>query len=644
MFPLANSSNAQWSSDPIVNNAICTQTGDQMNLQIVGDGSGGAIIVWEDYRSGTADIYAQRINSSGNTVWTADGVAICTATSNQVIPQMVGDGSGGAIITWKDYRNNATTGTDIYAQRINSSGTVQWTADGVAISTATNIQDNPQITGDGSGGAIITWNDYRDNVSYDIFAQRINSSGTVQWTTDGVGVCVLDYAQVQPKISSDGSGGAIIMWEDMRGGQWDLYSQRINSSGVKQWATNGVVICNASGNKDSYQMISDGSGGAIMAWRDPRSGVSFDIYAQKINTSGSVQWGSNELAICTKTDTQQDPQLVSDGSGGAIITWSDRRGVAYDIYAQSITSTGTVRWTTDGITICTATNDQVLPQIAKDTSGSTIVAWADLRGGTTYDIYTQKIDSSGAVQWTANGATVCTAANTQSFPNIVSNGNGGAIIAWEDSRGGSNKDIYISRVTGNGVLPVELVSFLATKKENGIELVWKTATETNNYGYEIQKRVVNGSLLTENWEKIGLVPGAGTSGSPHEYSFVDGNVTSGRYAYRINQIDKDGSFKYGKEVEVEVGLAPKEFNLVQNYPNPFNPSTTIEFTVPVDGRATLKVFDVLGREVAGLFDGESKAGYYNRVVFDASRLASGLYFARLEFGGKQILKKMVLMK
>jgi len=144
--------------------------------------------------------------------------------------------------------------------------------------------------------------------------------------------------------------------------------------------------------------------------------------------------------------------------------------------------------------------------------------------------------------------------------------------------------------------------------------------------------------------QVGFIPGSGTSTSPKQYSFVDRNLSAGTYAYRLKQVDRNGAYKYSPEVDVVVGIAPKEFSLSQNYPNPFNPTTSIEFTVPSDGRVTLKVYDMLGREVTTLVDREVTAGEFQQVTFDASKLASGVYFSRLEFGGKELLKKMVLLK
>jgi hypothetical protein len=146
------------------------------------------------------------------------------------------------------------------------------------------------------------------------------------------------------------------------------------------------------------------------------------------------------------------------------------------------------------------------------------------------------------------------------------------------------------------------------------------------------------------WDRIGFVTGAGTSNVPHEYSYDDKNLAAGRYAYRLKQIDRSGSFSYSGAVEVEVGIAPREFTLSQNYPNPFNPSTRISFTVEMRQVASLQVYNTLGQLVVTLFEGDAEAGMFYERTFDASRLPTGVYFARLESGEKQLLMKMLLVK
>lgn len=216
-----------WPTDPTVNVPICTETGDQLMrfYGTVSDGSGGAITTWEDVRGGTYDIYAQRVDADGNALWTAGGVAISTASGHQRYPVIVSDGSGGAIIVWQD--NRAST-WDIYAQRVDASGTSQWTADGEAISPATHYQESPAAVSDGSGGVVILWLDNR-NGNTDIYAQRVDASGTVLWTSDAP-ICTEPSNQGTMYIASDGAGGAIISWNDQRSG-YNIYAQRVEANG-----------------------------------------------------------------------------------------------------------------------------------------------------------------------------------------------------------------------------------------------------------------------------------------------------------------------------------------------------------------------------------------------------------------------------
>jgi len=193
-------------------------------------------------------------------------------------------------------------------------------------------------------------------------------------------------------------------------------------------------------------------------------------------------------------------------------------------------------------------------------------------------------------------------------------------------------------VNAASVLPVEMVSFTATANRFNAELRWSTATELNNYGFEIERR------QTGNWTKVGFVAGAGTSNSPRDYSYTDNSLSPGRYVYRIKQIDNNGAFLYKASAEVEIGLAAKKFELASNYPNPFNPSTTIQFTLGNDGMTTLQVYNMLGQKVATLFNGNAEAGRMYQVTLDASKLTSGLYIAKLESGNQRMMQKMVLMK
>ena len=363
--------------------------------------------------------------------WQPDGVPLSTAAFQQAIPIAVTDGAGGAIVTWQDLRGGVTE--DIYVQRINASGVVQWTVDGVGLCTAADYQLEPRIISDGAGGAIVTWYDNRSGTN-DIYAQRISGAGAAQWAANGVAICVAANLQRWPVIVSDGAGGAIIAWYDFRSGtNADVYAQRINALGVVQWAANGVALCSQVSEQDNPMIVSDGAGGAIAAWADYRN-VSIDIYAQRINAAGAVQWAANGVALCTAANSQRFPAIASDGAGGAIVTWPDYRTSGFaDIYARRISAAGVPQWTPDGVAICVASNDQLSPTIIPDNAGGAIVAWHDARS-LSNDIYAQRVSSAGNVMWIGDGVALCTATNEQYLSAIIADGAGGAMVTWTDYR------------------------------------------------------------------------------------------------------------------------------------------------------------------------------------------------------------------
>ncbi len=194
-------------------------------------------------------------------------------------------------------------------------------------------------------------------------------------------------------------------------------------------------------------------------------------------------------------------------------------------------------------------------------------------------------------------------------------------------------------------VPVELTSLSAATIGNNVKLSWNTATEINNYGFEIERSAL--SAERQSWEKIGFVNGNGNSNSPKDYSFVDdfaGKPTyrTGRYSYRLKQIDNDGQFEYSKTIEVDMN-GVKKYELTQNYPNPFNPTTTISYILPQTGMVRLTLYNILGQEIRTLVNEVKEAGIHT-FNFDASDLNSGMYIYKIESGSFTQTRKMTLVK
>lgn len=198
---------------------------------------------------------------------------------------------------------------------------------------------------------------------------------------------------------------------------------------------------------------------------------------------------------------------------------------------------------------------------------------------------------------------------------------------------------------GSAALPVELTMFNASVHSGKIILRWNTASEIDNYGFEVERKEINnrsdGSMI--QWTRIAFVEGSGNSNTQHEYSLTDRVTSTGRYAYRLKQIDRNGAFEYHPQIEVFVTESPEGFTLSPNFPNPFNPTTTIRFSLPEAGTVSISVFDAAGRAVAHVANETFEAGIHS-VPFDASRLSAGTYFAVVSNGGNRGVITMVLIK
>jgi len=468
LLPL--SAYAQWQENGV---PVSVVTGDERDAEIISDGAGGSIIVWQTYYSyrDSPDVYAQRLDGEGYLLWPAGGIPVCTAPEGQYKPQIVSDGAGGAIIAWTDFRNG---NADIYVQRIDPDGDPVWEVDGIAVCTALNTfpwSTYSRISMvERPGGAILAWYDDRSGEN-NIYAQRIDLSGVLLWTPGGIAVCTETGGQAYVLAVPDDAGGTIVLWIDWRSGERDLYAQCIAADSTLLWTPGGVPVCTAVGDKRKHDAIPDGSGGMICVWEDQR-GSDIDLYSQMIRGDGLPAWTQDGIPVCVETNDQLDPRLSTDDHGGAFYTWADRRDALWfehAIYAQHISTEGDSLWVTDGILLReSGTNwDNCIPEIAQDCFGGAIISWftgEPLPGSlpttpstsTAEDIeaiFVQRVAGDGTVWWQEGGVALCdhpgyTAPRGQ---RILPDGTGGAVVAWYNIF--ALAGIYAQRVNGTGYSP-----------------------------------------------------------------------------------------------------------------------------------------------------------------------------------------------
>jgi hypothetical protein len=446
---------ATWPNDPTVNVPVCTVGSYLQYVQgIAPDGAGGAIILWQDTRS-TYSLYAQRISSKGVAMWGTNGALVAATPAGIGSAVLVADGASGAFAAWVDYSDGVTA--RIRVQRFSSSGPV-WTAGGVLADNDLVDSKAPALVPDGTGGVIAIWgvkgNSYTDP---SLRAQHFSSTGVPQWT-GGVWVCNTGGGQYYPVATTDGAGGAIAGWMDYASYSTapDARAQRISAAGTRAWSDYGVSLCSLANSQYPGAIVADGAGGAIVAWSDSRSGNT-DVYAQRISSAGAVQWTTGGVAVCAAAGNQAHMAMVRSGSDGSILTWEDGRATTTStIYAQRLTDAGTCAWTANGLPLgSAAVMLNTGPSAVSDGAGGAIVAWEDKRDSatTSTDVYAQRISSGGSLAWAAAGVPVSRATNLQRYPIATADTSGGAIVAWTDYRNASyDPDIYCQRADRWGCL------------------------------------------------------------------------------------------------------------------------------------------------------------------------------------------------
>jgi hypothetical protein len=455
---------AQWRND----GARVSLYGVDKDAPVVcSDTEGGFIVACLSRLGGQPDIRAQRVDGNGFSRWPGD-LVVCGAQGWQYQPTICPDAGGGAIVAWFDHRTTPTPEGqgDIYAQRITHDGLTTWANGGVPVCTAPGNQASPVIVGDGAGGAIIAWSDERPP---HVYLQHVASDGSTApgWPVDGLPVCIgTQSASGAPQLLFDTAGGVIVAWTDARGGG-SIFAQRVSiESGEYLWNAEGVAVCTVPGYKSSLGIVGDGQGGAILSWTDDR-GAGYDVYAQRVTTSGTIPDGwppSSGVCLCETFDSslgihpcessEFEPSIAA-ASGGAVVVWTDTRNGSADLFAQFVDFDGQTHWRTgaggplDGKPVCTATGSQAYPAVVATDLGDVVAVWQD--GRALYDVYAQKMSPSGEREWDPGGVPICTAYGYQGQPAPFPTGDGGAFVVWCDGRDNS-QEIYAHRISSGGLV------------------------------------------------------------------------------------------------------------------------------------------------------------------------------------------------
>jgi len=791
---LASSFTPAFAAWPLDGVPVCSETAEQSGQRIASDGAGGAIIVWKDFRGTYTDIYAQRVDADGNILWTPGGVRLSFVSEDSNSPKIVTDGTGGAIVCWYDLDNYR-----VFAQRLDPGGNELWTLGGITVFSHPSCNASyPEMIPDGNGGAVLAWMVYVTiGVEHDIYCQWLTAAGTTVYPANGIRITQLDGSEKYPAIVTDGCGGVIVTWFRI-GANNDIYAQRLDELGNLQWDSSPLAICTATGDQQTPKIASGGGIEAIIVWSDKRNGSDWDLYTQKVDTSGTVAWAADGMPLIAETNDQTDPSVAVPVEGELVVVWRDTRTGEHDIYAQKIDTDGTLLWNSQGIPVCVEPGDQFNPECIPDGEGGVLITWGDERSGTR-NIYAQRLNSSGSSQWGPGGVSVGPASGLQAGPMLSANEENGTVITWYDERG-ADRDIYAQRLNRNGYrigdyapvihnvrdMPGDQGGYVyltwyrsevddisrggliseysvwraisaeaaALSMAKGAEIIsldtelndpvpdrsirremigletyfWEyvasaAAYYLGSYGMSVPTMFDSSSVCDEHsyfqviahtsdpmtfyvsWPASGysvdnLAPAAplGLAGeqiwSPEGILLTwDPNIESDLAGYKIYRgtssgftpgagnfvtstpdtmtLDGDWSWEAGywyKVAAVDIhgneslfavigpdmvtgddpAPLPDATFLAQNFPNPFNPITNIGFGIKKPGHISLRIYDAAGRLVATLVDESRPAGRYttewNGQNTDGSSAASGVYFYRLISKEFEETKKMILLR
>ena len=413
------------------------------------------VYVWSDTKEGGRDLYAQKVDALGNLLWNnGEPILIDAKIDRQEDPVVIETNDNCIVVAWVDFSND-TNYSDIYAQKINAAGELLWQENGVALSVAADIQIGLNIVPNALGGAIIIWQDFRNAGGVDIYGASVDADGNNTWDFDGTPIANENGAQSGHTFWEDGNGGAIMAYVNDLSGDKNIVSKGIASDGTISWTT---MICNYQDgattiDQQRVKSAKDGEGGFIFAWQDKRN-INTDLYAQRINADGQIQWAENGIQITDYDGEDLNPRLCTSSDTGAFLSWESGSAAASDLNITKISNAGVNLW--NNIVVSDAENAQNNPRVSGDNNGGVYVTWEDSRNGNypNIDIYSQHLDSDGAELWEAGGLAVCDQPGPQ-IGNAIKVNNGNIFINWSDSRNGSI-GLFYQVYNSAGVMALDL--------------------------------------------------------------------------------------------------------------------------------------------------------------------------------------------
>ena len=585
--------------------------GDDIATAIELTDDGGYIICGSttSYGVGNHDIYVIKVDSNLALKWSATYGKFSLDRAHGIKPS----NDGGYYLA--GFMDGGFGIFDLIVMKIDSIGSLIW-SNNFGGSDADELRG---ISVAHDGGIIVSG--YTASFGFgskDVYLVKFSSEGTKEWEKV-IGSSVEDhnYSNI---VSSHGN--IFLAGFSINGAFWDATITKTDSLGNVLWAKR----YGGSGLERIHSILELPDSGLIVVGQSQSFGSGGDdILVIKTDNEGEVLWSKTYGGINNETAYSIVPTI---DEGFTIAGYTNSYGFGgYDMFLMHINSTGNLQWFKS---YGGNYNDYGIDLKSTSDEGFILAGFSYSGYLGSSDIYVVKMDMNGNSSCPSNTfSPVTTDLMLSSFNLTMFETNGGLV---DDPLLATTHPNTLAN-TLCSIIPVELINFNYSVLDRDVTLSWTTATEKNNQGFKVLR----------DDEEIGFVPGCGTTAELKYYSYIDENVENGTYLYSLIQIDYDGTTENIGEVEVIINNTPNEYSLIQNYPNPFNPSTIISFTVPERTKVVLKIYDILGKEVAELINDIKSPGRYE-VEFISNGLPSGIYFYSFRAGKFTDSKKMILMK
>jgi len=658
----AYSAYTQWSSDPNANLQLCDVAGEQALPKIANTSDGGCYVCWFDSRSGSYAVYLQRLDSLGVKQFAADGLLVSSNPQNSSLVDydMAVDDSDNAIIIFTDIRNSGAINP--FAYKIGPDGSFRWGANGVQLSDSFSVyQPNPKVRVTSDGYVVVIW--IFASTPRKVAMQKLSPAGVKQWGADaiylsGEGVENLDY----PSLVRSDSGSVILMWSGYTGSflnpqNYRIYSQKFSTSGAPVWGANPdtVYILGRVAGFFVPKIFPDGSDGAFYVWQDDRFSQNLtSSYVQHFSSTGDALFPADGVAGSTQSARNHFDAWVTyfPSTQETFMCWKESNTLQslFAVYGQKLSSDGTRLWPDTGAAFTSFGQNGIagISCLSEDTSA--IVYYDDLIfGGVNSQIKSFRVERSGVLGW--NGTIVTASSAPGEKLRLVSaiGADGMSKLAWSDRRNDAG-GIYAQNIRFDGTLGLPPVHSIHIVSPNGGEvwrigethdLIW-TSEGVDTVKIEFSQTGSGGPYFLITASYVG----------PETLSYLAGGPPSTDCFFRVAWASSplvfdtnDSAFSILDSLSSvdEMNDLPGTYFLGQNFPNPFNPSTVIRYTLAVTSYTTLKVYDILGQEVATLVNEEMKPGCHE-VTWGPAGLSSGVYFYRLQAGTFTETKKLILIR